>query len=142
MTQRPMSVVLSTDCGCEMDDQWALALLALSPAFELRAVVGAHGPTLAAAAVADHAREVLRQRNLAKPPPIVGGAEGPMADAATAIESEGTQRILREARGFSPPRRLAVLVIGSATDVASALLIDPELADRIEVVAVGYDRWP
>jgi hypothetical protein len=30
-------VLLSTDCGCEMDGQWALALLALSPAFDLRA---------------------------------------------------------------------------------------------------------
>jgi hypothetical protein len=37
-----MSVVLSTDCGTKMDDKWVLALLALSPAFDLRAVVGAH----------------------------------------------------------------------------------------------------
>src|SRR5207244_2948612 len=67
-------VLLSTDCGCEMDDQWALALLALSPAFELRAVVGAHRPTPAAAAAADHAREVLRRMNLREAPPILAGA--------------------------------------------------------------------
>ena len=56
MTQPPMSVVLSTDCGTEMDDQWALALLALSPAFDLRAVVGAHAANLAAPAVETAAR--------------------------------------------------------------------------------------
>jgi Inosine-uridine preferring nucleoside hydrolase len=134
--------LLSTDCGCEMDDQWALALLALSPALDLRAVVGAHGPTLPAPAAADFAREVLRRMNRAEPPPVVAGAGGPLADAATPVESEGTTLLLREARDFSPPRRLAVLAIGPATDVASALLLDPGLADRIEVVAVGFDRWP
>jgi purine nucleosidase len=136
------AVLLSTDCGCEMDDQWALALLALSPALDLRAVVGAHGPTLPAPAAADHAREVLRRMNRAEPPPVVAGAGGPLAGAATPIESEGTALLLREARDFSPPRRLAVLAIGPATDVASALLLDPGLAERIEVVAVGFDRWP
>jgi purine nucleosidase len=136
------AVLLSTDCGCEMDDQWALALLALSPALDLRAVVGAHGPTLPAPAAADHAREVLRRMNVSKPPPVVAGAGGPMADAAAPIESEGTTLLLREAPDFSTASRLAVLVIGPATDVASALLLDPVLVDRIEVVAVGFDRWP
>ena len=46
LRKRRRPVVLSTDCGCEMDDQWALALLALSPAIDLRAVVGAHCPGL------------------------------------------------------------------------------------------------
>ena len=32
-------VLLSTDCGCEMDDQWALALLARAPTLDLRGVV-------------------------------------------------------------------------------------------------------
>jgi purine nucleosidase len=135
-------VLLSTDCGCEMDDQWALALLSLSPAFELRAVAGAHGPTLTAAATADHAREVLRQLDVTKSPPVVAGASGPMTAAGTPIESEGAQLLRREARRFDPQRRLAVLVIGPATDVASALLLEPALADRIEVIAVGFDRWP
>jgi purine nucleosidase len=134
-------VLLSTDCGCEMDDQWALALLALAPVLELRGVVGAHAPGLTAMAAAENAREVLRQMNRMDPPPVVAGAPGPMA-AATPIESEGTELLLREARDFSSQRRLTVLVIGPATDIASALLLQPELAERIEVVAMGFDRWP
>jgi inosine-uridine nucleoside N-ribohydrolase len=39
-------------------------------------------------------------------------------------------------------RRLTVVMIGAATDVASALLADPGLADRVEVVAMGFDGWP
>jgi purine nucleosidase len=135
-------VLLSTDCGCEMDDQWALALLARAPALELLGVVGAHAPGLTSTAAAEHAREVLRQMNRTDSLPVVAGAPGAMAVEATPVESEGTGLILREARRFSAQSRLAVLVIGSATDIASALLLDPALAERIEVVAVGFDRWP
>jgi inosine-uridine nucleoside N-ribohydrolase len=138
-------VVLSTDCGTEMDDQWALALLALSPAVELRGVVGAHAPNLAppaAETAARTAREVLAHLNLKHSPRVVAGSSLPLADTTTPIASEGTKLLLREAHSFSPQRRLAVLVIGSATDIASALLLDPTLADRTEVIAVAFDRWP
>jgi inosine-uridine preferring nucleoside hydrolase len=138
-------VVLSTDCGTEMDDQWALALMALSPAVELRGVMGAHAPNLAppaAETAARTARDVLAHLNLKHAPRVVAGSSRPLTDATTPIESEGTKLLLREARSFSPQRRLAVLVIGSATDIASALLLDPTLADRIEVIAVAFDRWP
>src|SRR6476469_11193416 len=84
----PRPVFLSTDCGCETDDQWALALLALSPAFDLRAVVGAHGPTLPARDAADHAREVLRELEVRSAAAVAAGAEGPMDGAGSAVESE------------------------------------------------------
>src|SRR5215210_2248235 len=119
MTQPPMPVVLSTDCGTEMDDQWALALLALSPAFDLRAVVGAHAANLAAPAAetaARHAREVLERIGSQHLPPVFAGSNLPLVDAGTPQESEGSRRLLEEAEAFSPEQRLTVLVIGSATD--------------------------
>ncbi len=38
--------------------------------------------------------------------------------------------------------RLAVLAIGAATDLASALLLDPTITERLEIVAMGFDGWP
>ena len=35
-------IVLTTDCGAEIDDQFALAHQVLSPALDLRAVVTTH----------------------------------------------------------------------------------------------------
>lgn len=56
--------------------------------------------------------------------------------------------MLDVARDFSSENRLTVLAIGATTDVASALLADPGLAERIEVVAMGFqsleiggDEW-
>src|SRR5439155_24574076 len=53
----------------------------------------------------------------------------------------GVDLLLSESRR-PQGRRLHVLVIGAATDVASALLIDPGFAERVEVVAMGFDGWP
>ena len=50
--------------------------------------------------------------------------------------------ILRLAANHSRQDRLIVLGMGPATDIASALLIEPRLADRIEVVALAFDRYP
>jgi purine nucleosidase len=76
------------------------------------------------------------------PPPVVAGSNLPMTDSETPIESDGTALILETAGASAPERRLALLGIGSATDAASALLLDPSLAERIEVVAMGFDAWP
>lgn len=50
------AVVLTTDCGADMDDQWTLAQLALAPELELRGVVTTHAPSLAAPAADTAAR--------------------------------------------------------------------------------------
>src|SRR4051812_1358309 len=59
-TPRPRPVVVSTDIGAEVDDQWALAHLALSPAVELKGVVTTHAPSLPEPA-ADSAARVARE---------------------------------------------------------------------------------
>ena len=119
--------------------------MALSPAFDLRAVVGAHAANLAAPAAetaAGHAREVLERIGVEKPPPVIAGSSLPLGDTTTPRESEGSRRLLREAKAFSPEQRLPVLVIGSATDVASALLVEPTVAERLDVVAMAFETWP
>ncbi len=59
----PRRVVLTTDIGAEVDDQWALAHLAVAPEIELRGVVTTHAPRLAVPAAhtaARVARDVLK----------------------------------------------------------------------------------
>jgi len=45
-------------------------------------------------------------------------------------------------RAHTEADRLAVLVIGAATDLASGLLADPALGNRIEIMAMAFDAWP
>ena len=73
---------------------------------------------------------------------IVAGGERPLREAEPRRASAGSDLLLRLSRGFDRSRRLVVLVIGAATDLATALALDPKLVDRIEVVAMAFLDWP
>lgn len=45
-TDARMPVVLSTDVGNEIDDQWAITYLLLQPRFDVLGVMSAHAPSL------------------------------------------------------------------------------------------------
>lgn len=136
-------VLLTTDCGTEMDDQWALAHLQLVPSLDLVAVVTTHAPNLpppAAETSAAEARRVLAQVPCGSAVPVLPGSSVPLENHYTPRQNPGVDRIIAEARKDGPGP-LAVLVIGAATDVASALLLAPDIAERIEVVAMGFQSW-
>ena len=44
--QVKIPVILSTDVGNEVDDQWAIAYLLTNPEFEVLGILSAHAPTL------------------------------------------------------------------------------------------------
>jgi purine nucleosidase len=142
---RPTPVVVSTDCGAEVDDQWALAHLALSPEVALKGVVTTHAPgvrPLTAEASAKVAREVFAKMKVAAPPPIAAGSSEPLKADGKPRDNAGVQLLIEAAKGHSADDRLTVVMIGAATDVASALLIDPTWADRVRIVAMAFDGWP
>jgi purine nucleosidase len=135
-------VVLSTDVGNEIDDQWAIAYMLTDPAFDVRAILSAHAPSLPAPSA--HATylvlrdEVENHLGLRVHPPLFEGSSLPLVDIKTPRPNPGVDFLIRESRSFTPENRLTVLTIGAATDVASALLVDPTLADRIHIVAMGF----
>src|SRR5262245_11311178 len=141
-------VLLTTDCGCEVDDQWALADLVLASEegdVDLLGVVTTHAKNLKAPAAetsAAEAREVLRVLRPLEPPPVIAGSSLPLESSERARDGLGPRFIVELSRGFGPARRLRVLVIGAATDVASALLLDPGMANRIELVGMAFEGWP
>lgn len=127
-----------------MDDQWALAHVALSSEVELSGVVTTHAPNLAhpaAQTAASCVGEVLAHVPIAHVPTVLAGSSVPLLRRAPA-SNPGVDFILEESLRYSPDTRLVVLVLGAATDVASALLTDPSLSDRIEIIAMGFDGWP
>jgi len=136
-------VVVTTDCGCEVDDQWALAHLAVSPEIELRGVVTTHAPTLKSPASESSRREAQSIVDRARPGvPVVAGWDRPLDRVDRPAEGAGVRFLLDAAREFGPDRRLTVLLLGAATDVAGALKTDPTWADRVELVAMAFDGWP
>jgi inosine-uridine nucleoside N-ribohydrolase len=138
-------VVLSTDIGAEVDDQWTMAHLALSPEIELKGVVTTHAPNLVAPCAetsAAFARELAGKLPPKLRPPILAGSSKPLAADGKPLGNSGVDFLIEQARGRSPGNRLTVVMIGAATDVASALLTDPSWADRVSIVAMAFNGYP
>jgi inosine-uridine nucleoside N-ribohydrolase len=66
----------------------------------------------------------------------------PLLDVRTPRKNSGVDLLLRLSRKYSESHRLAVLVIGAGTDVASAILQDPSIVRRIAIVAMSFIDWP
>jgi inosine-uridine nucleoside N-ribohydrolase len=139
-------VILSTDVGNEIDDQWAIVYLLANPAFDVLGIVSAHAPTVpdpSARTTLRVLRGVVENRmGLAVHPPLYEGSSLPLENHSTPREGAGVDFLIEASRPFSRDNRLTLVVIGAATDAASALLEDPTIADRIRIVAMGFKDWP
>ena len=59
-------------------------------------------------------------------------------NATTAQPSAAASFLVQTSKAFGPNHRLNVVVIGAATEMASALLMDPTMANRVRVVAMAF----
>jgi purine nucleosidase len=144
-SQRLRSLIVTTDCGADMDDQWAIAHASLARELKLLAIVGNFAPKPHDLTSADTTACARRVLEAVRPPPgihVYKGADRPLSNRTLPVRNQGAQAIIRLARNHSRQNRLVVLGLGPVTDIASALLLDQKLQNRIEVVALAFDRYP
>jgi inosine-uridine nucleoside N-ribohydrolase len=135
-------VVLSTDVGNEIDDQWAITYLLLQPRFEVLGIMSAQAPTIAAPAGYTSYRilvDVVENRlGMRTHPPLIAGGSLPLENPATPQSSPAVDFLIETSRRFSKDNRLTVLMIGAGTDVASAILTDPGIVERARIIQMGF----
>ncbi len=143
--QARIPVILSTDTGNEIDDQWVVVHILTQPEFEVLGIISAHAPSLpppaGRAAYLVQLDAVENRLRMKTHPPLFEGASLPLADTRTPRANAGVDFIIESSRRFSKSNRLDVLAIGAATDVASAILKDPSIVDRIRVFGMGFKSW-
>ena len=142
----PVMAVLDTDTYNEIDDQFALdyALLARD-AVDLQAVIAAPFSNKRAAApdegMMKSYEEICRILAIFGKDPsgfVWKGSRCYLPGRRTPVESEGARRIIELAHtARSQGRKLHVLAIAAITNVASALLLEPEIARDIMIVWLG-----
>lgn len=144
--QEKIRVIIDTDAACEIDDQYAIALALMSPErFEIEGLIAAHygdagGPT----GVDKSLRVVQRLLGMAGLTgriPVKRGS-GPLQYSQVPVESEGVDFIIQRALAPGEKQPLWIISLGACTDVASAYLKRPEIADRVNVLWHGRTRWP
>ena len=137
--EKQYRVILCMDTANEVDDALAIVHALLTPQFEMKGVVAAHFRTKLSnpldLSVAETERVFEKAGFLGKVP-ILRGAPGPMADDKTPIVSEGARFIIAEALK-DDKRPLFVCCGGPLTDVASAILLEPSITNRLTVTWSG-----
>ncbi|MGQ9732870.1 MAG: nucleoside hydrolase [Candidatus Zipacnadales bacterium] len=140
----PLPVLLSTDCGTEIDDQWAVIYLTTSPELNVLGFIGNHARNgLTGTKARELVLDVLENRlSRAEHPPVFAGSDGPLTAPDRPNDNPGVRFLIEQSQSFTPLNRLNVLIIGSHTDVASAILLEPSIVQRIRVIMMGFDGWP
>lgn len=147
-----IDAVLDTDAYNEIDDQYAIAyMLRSTEKINCRALFAApfYNTRTAVKKSSDPAdgmkksyAEIQRIAALASDtvPPIYHGAEQYLPDEKTPAASEAAEKLIELAMQHSKEDPLYVVGIACATNIASAILMQPQIIERIVVVWLGGQR--
>lgn len=147
--QKKLRMIIHTDCKNEADDQFAVAHHLMTPKFIVKGIVGGHfngnpqewGEGNTAQASVDEIHKVLGLMGLAGEYPVVKGAEYPIKDEKTPNPSAGARFIIEEAMK-EDKHPLFVAFQGAITDLASAILMEPAICNRMTAIWIGGGQYP
>jgi inosine-uridine nucleoside N-ribohydrolase len=139
-------VIIDTDAKNEADDQFAIVHALLTSTFDLRGIIPAHFGDRRSQQSQHESRDevdlLLRLMGLEDRVRVEDGAARAMPDESTPQPSPGAELIIEEAmRDDAGP--LFVAFYGPLTDMASALLIEPRIAEHdVTVIWIGGGAYP
>ncbi|MGI6173218.1 MAG: nucleoside hydrolase [Christensenellales bacterium] len=146
-----IDMVLDTDTYNEVDDQFALAYSLLSDKVHLQAVYAApfhnfrsSGPEDGMVKSYAEIKRVLATMKVSHEGFAFEGSRGYLRDSETPQDSPAVRDLIRRAMARAEDDPLYVAAIGCITNVASALLIEPRILDKIVIVwtATNEFSWP
>jgi purine nucleosidase len=148
---KPIRMVLDTDTGNEIDDQFALVYAMISPELDMQAVYAAPFTNNRSSGPADGMEksyeEILRiLSKLGKSPDgfAFKGSTHYLTDMKNPERSPAALDLIARAKKSSPEDPLYVAAVGAITNVANAILIEPDIIRNIVIVWLGGNghNWP
>jgi inosine-uridine nucleoside N-ribohydrolase len=135
-------VIINTDAKNEADDQFAIVHGLLSPSLDIRGVIPAHFGTRRSERSMEESREevdlLVKLLRMEGQVPVANGAAVPLADESTPRDSPGARLIITQAMASTADDPLFVSFLGPLTDMASAILLEPEIVNRnVTVIWIG-----
>lgn len=145
-----MRVIIDNDFSGDPDDHFQLVHHLLSPSAEVPFVIGSHlsvgdfldGSTSQATNAARIASHIVGLLGMSDRVPIVRGSEVGLSSPHEPIESEAAHAIVSEAMRDDTELPLYLAAGGGLTEIASALLIEPRIAERATLVWIGGAEHP
>ena len=148
-----IDVVLDTDAYNEIDDQFAIAyMLKSTDKLNVKALYAAPFHNEKSSGAADgmersynELMEILDIMNLeGMKTNTFRGSDRYLASETEPVISPAAEHLAKLAMEYTPEKPLYVTAIGAITNVASAILINPAIVDRIVIVWLGGHsfEWP
>ena len=143
--EKQVRLITDTDAKNEADDQFAVVQALLSPKMDNVGLIAAHfriDRVADAMEASYHELEtILDKMHFQKEGLLYHGAPHALPNKTTPVVSEGAELIVREAMK-DDPRRLFVIFLGPLTDLASAYLMEPRIANRLTAIWIGGGVYP
>ena len=138
-----IDVILDTDPCNEIDDQFAIAyLLKNKERLNTKAFYAAPfsngssiGPEDGMEKSYNEILKLLKIMN--EDVPVFKGSTSYLSDEHTPVVSPAAKDLVERAKQYSPEHPLYIVAIAAITNIASAILLDPTIIERIVVVWLG-----
>ncbi|KSA15249.1 Inosine/uridine-preferring nucleoside hydrolase [Maribacter dokdonensis DSW-8] len=142
-----MRVIIDNDLGGDPDGLFQLAHHLMSPSVEIRGIIASHlyeqgfgGPGTSEYAK-EQAMKVINILGLENSVNVYIDKSRSMVDVTKPIDSEAVQVIIKEAMRTDTDLPLYVVCGGGLTNIASAYLLEPEIAEKLTLVWIGGPEY-
>lgn len=143
--QPRMRVIIDNDFSGDPDGMFQLAHHLLSPSVEIRGIIGSHlrpgdgfdRSDQTATNATKKVVELLDIMGLGGKYPVYEGSNVGLINDSTPQISEAAQTIIKEAMREDTKLPLYVVCGAGLTDLASAFLMEPKIADRLILIWIG-----
>lgn len=144
-----MRVIVDNDFSGDPDGLFQLAHLLLSPSVEIKAIIGSHlkandgfdNSKTQAENAAKKAKELVAVMGITANIPIIAGSNTAMQNDSTPVKSEAVNSIIKEALRTDTKLPLYILCGAGLTEVASAVLTAPQIADKCTLIWIGGPEY-
>ena len=141
-SNQSISLIIDADTANEVDDAFAIARALVEPRFDIKGLCSAQWHTQANAPNDSVGRSQQMNEDLlalmgksAIPHPM--GSNTPMVSQLRAQPSPAASLIINEAHKMPSGEKLTVLTLGPATNIASAILLDPSILPKLKCCYLG-----
>tara|TARA_B110000263_G_scaffold246297_1_gene257166 strand:+ start:413 stop:1345 length:933 start_codon:yes stop_codon:yes gene_type:complete len=142
LSQRNNPIIIDADTANEVDDLFAIVSAILEPSFEILGISSAQFHTSPIASNSSTLEsqlinsEILQLLKFNTTLPL--GAFNPIINKNTPQISEASNFIIKSAHKLEKGKRLKLIILGSCTNVSSAIIQDPSIIPKIEVFYLGF----
>ncbi len=140
-------LIIDTDTANEIDDLYALVRAINEPKFNLLAISSSQFHTspiatdhsvLESQQINEDIVRIMRRDDIALPL----GSNTPIPDAVTPASSPASRYIVQQAHQLPEHEKLNIAILGSCTNVASAILEDPTIISKLSLHYIGFWHDP